>query len=298
MVTEKRFSFYFSQKNMISNRLSYLLSLSPVQITYKKMCMNRIVYILFCFFLSLPMQAQMLFSENQTMIIDSTKTIQGSLQPVLDFKTEKENVLTLKNTANLNLLIGRNRVINLINKLEFSTYGKNITVSGGYVHAEYRYLLYHAFEVYPYAESQWAGSRGMTFKVSTGLQSRYRLVNTTHSLMFAALGFFYEFEKWEYPNPPAGTNPHAYSRSIKSHLSLSFKHTIGEKWELTTTAIHQAKPDSYFKSARFGGAVDLAYHITPKIGVRGTYRIIYDTTPIVPVRKDYNTVDVGLDIAF
>lgn len=298
MVTEKRFSFYFSQKNMISNRLSYLLSLSPVQITCKKMCMNRIVYILFCFFLSLPMQAQMLFSENQTMIIDSTKTIQGSLQPVLDFKTEKENVLTLKNTANLNLLIGRNRVINLINKLEFSTYGKSITVSGGYVHAEYRYLLYHAFEVYPYAESQWAGSRGMTFKVSTGLQSRYRLVNTTHSLMFAALGFFYEFEKWEYPNPPAGTNSHAYSRSIKSHLSLSFKHTIGEKWELTTTAIHQAKPDSYFKSARFGGAVDLAYHITPKIGVRGTYRIIYDTTPIVPVRKDYNTVDVGLDIAF
>lgn len=260
--------------------------------------MNRIVYILFCFFLSLPMQAQMLFSENQTMNIDSTKTIQGSLQPVLDFKTEKENVLTLKNTANLNLLIGRNRVINLINKLEFSTYGKSITVSGGYVHAEYRYLLYHAFEVYPYAESQWAGSRGMTFKVSTGLQSRYRLVNTTHSLMFAALGFFYEFEKWEYPNPPAGTNSHAYSRSIKSHLSLSFKHTIGEKWELTTTAIHQAKPDSYFKSARFGGAVDLAYHITPKIGVRGTYRIIYDTTPIVPVRKDYNTVDVGLDIAF
>lgn len=298
MVTEKRFSFYFSQKNMISNRLSYLLSLSPVQITCKKMCMNRIVYILFCFFLSLPMQAQMLFSENQTMNIDSTKTIQGSLQPVLDFKTEKENVLTLKNTANLNLLIGRNRVINLINKLEFSTYGKSITVSGGYVHAEYRYLLYHAFEVYPYAESQWAGSRGMTFKVSTGLQSRYRLVNTTHSLMFAALGFFYEFEKWEYPNPPAGTNSHAYSRSIKSHLSLSFKYTIGEKWELTTTAIHQAKPDSYFKSARFGGAVDLAYHITPKIGVRGTYRIIYDTTPIVPVRKDYNTVDVGLDIAF
>ena len=298
MVTEKRFSFYFSQKNMISNRLSYLLSLSPVQITCKKMCMNRIVYILFCFFLSLPMQAQMLFSENQTMNIDSTKTIQGSLQPVLDFKTEKENVLTLKNTANLNLLIGRNRVINLINKLEFSTYGKSITVSGGYVHAEYRYLLYHAFEVYPYAESQWAGSRGMTFKVSTGLQSRYRLVNTTHSLMFAALGFFYEFEKWEYPNPPAGTNSHAYSRSIKSHLSLSFKHTIGEKWELTTTAIHQAKPDSYFKSTRFGGAVDLAYHITPTIGVRGTYRIIYDTTPIVPVRKDYNTVDVGLDIAF
>lgn len=248
--------------------------------------------------ISMPTQAQMLFSENLTMEIDSTKTIQGSLQPVVDFKTEKENVLTLKNTANLNLLIKKSRVINLINKLEFSTYGKKITVSGGYVHAEYRYLLHHAFEVYPYVESQWAGSRGMTFKISSGVQSRYRLVNTEHCLMFAAVGLFYEFEKWQYPDPPAGISDYAYSRSVKSHLSLSFKYSLGEHWELTTTAIYQAKPDSYFKSARFGGAVDLAYHITPKIGIRGTYRIIYDTSPIVPVRKDYNTVDAGIDISF
>ena len=248
--------------------------------------------------ISMPTQAQMLFSENLTMEIDSTKTIQGSLQPVVDFKTEKENVLTLKNTANLNLLIKKSRVINLINKLEFSTYGKKITVSGGYVHAEYRYLLHHAFEVYPYVESQWAGSRGMTFKISSGVQSRYRLVNTEHCLMFTAVGLFYEFEKWQYPDPPAGISDYAYSRRVKSHLSLRFKHSLGEHWELTTTAIHQAKPDSYFKSARFGGAVDLAYHITPKIGIRGTYRIIYDTSPIVPVRKDYNTVDAGIDISF
>ena len=65
----------------------------------------------------LPTYSQMLFSENLTMNIDSTKTIQGSLFPVLNFKTEKENVLTLKNTANLNILINHNRVINFINKL-------------------------------------------------------------------------------------------------------------------------------------------------------------------------------------
>lgn len=259
---------------------------------------NRMLYVWLGLLLALPMRAQMLFTENMTMAIDSTKTIQGSLQPVVDFKTEKENVLTLKNTANLNLLINRNRVVNLINKLEFSTYGKKVTVSGGYVHAEYRYLLSHAFEVYPYAESQWAGSRGMTFKVSSGLQSRYRLVNSEHCLMFAAVGMFYEFEKWAYPDAPAGVDDNAYSRSVKSHVSLSFRHSIGEYWEFTATAIHQGKPDSYFKAARFGGAVDVAYHVTPKIGIRGTYRLIYDTSPIVPVRKDYTVVDAGLDIAF
>lgn len=260
--------------------------------------MRRLLYILLILSAPFPMYSQMLFSENLTMDIDSTKTIQGSLLPVLDFKTEKENVLTLKNTANLNLLIKHNRVINLINKLEFSTYGKKITVSGGYVHAEYRYLLHHAFEVYPYVESQWAGSRGMTYKISTGLQSRYRLVNSENCLMFATIGVFFEFEKWENPSTDNIAEPYAYSRSVKSHLSVSFRHRLGDHWAFTTTAIHQAKPDSYFKKARFGGAVDLKYNITPTIGIRGTYRLIYDTSPIVPVRKDYNTVDAGIDLSF
>ena len=62
----------------------------------------------------------MLFSENMTMSIDSTKTLQGTISPSLNFQTEKENVFTFRNSANINLLIKRSRVINLINKFEFS----------------------------------------------------------------------------------------------------------------------------------------------------------------------------------
>ena len=76
------------------------------------------------------------------------------------------------------------------------------------------------------------------------------------------------------------------------------RHKIGDQWELTTTAIHQATPDTYLKKARFGAAVDLKYNITPTIGIRGTYRLIYDTAPIVKMRKAYNVVDAGLDISF
>lgn len=260
--------------------------------------MKRLFYLLLLLPLSLPMYSQMLFSENLTMNIDSTKRIQGTILPELDFKTEKENVLSFKNTANLNWMITRSRVLNLINKFEFSTYGDKVTVSGGYVHTEYRYLLLRAFEIYPYIESQWADSRGMKYKFSSGLQMRLRLVNGDNCLMFAAIGAFYEFEKWEHPSPSASVATYAYSRSVKSHLSVSFQYRLGERWELTTTAIHQARPDSYFKKARFGGAVDLKYNIVPHIGIRGTYRMIYDTAPIVPIRKDYDTVNVGLDISF
>ena len=228
---------------------------------------KRCAFLLLGAVVSLHARGQMLFSENLTLDIDSTKTIQGSLQPELDFKTEKENILTFKNTANLNLLIERKRIINLINKFEFSSYGKKITVSGGYVHAEYRYLLQHRFEVYPYMESQWAGSRGMTFKLSTGLQARYKFVESKNWLLFANTALFYEFEKWEYPDPPAGTATHAYSRYIKHHLSFSIKCKLGTHWDIITTGIYQARPDSYFKTPRFGAAIDLAYHITPKIGL-------------------------------
>lgn len=68
--------------------------------------------------------------------------------------------------------------------------------------------------------------------------------------------------------------------------------------ELTTTAIHQAKPDSYLKAARLGGAVDIKYNITPKIGLNAGYRLIYDTDPIVPIRKDYNNIEVGISVSF
>lgn len=297
MIQENKMAQCARYEKMVQMLLS-LLSLGAQSSHQRKRHVSRFAYLLLAMSLSISAQAQMLFSETMTMEIDSTKTLQGTLLPVLDFKTEKENVITLKNTANLNLLINKNRVVNLINKLEFSAYGKEVMVSGGYVHAEFRYLLQHAFEVYPYVESQWAGSRGMNYKISTGLQSRYRLANTKHFLMFANLGLSYEFEKWEYPDPPAGVSSHAYSRSIKSHLSVSFRHSIGEHWQLTTTLIYQAKPDSYLKSARLGGAADLAYRITPTVGVRGTYRLIYDTAPIVPIRKDYNTVEAGLDISF
>ncbi len=150
--------------------------------------MKRLLYLLATLLAPIHVSAQMLFSENMTMSIDSTKTLQGTISPSLNFQTEKENVFTFRNSANINLLIKRSRVINLINKFEFSTYGKKVTLSGGYIHAEFRYLLDHAF--------------------------------------------------------------------------------------------------------------DLKYNITPTIGIRGAYRLIYDTDPIVDIRKDYNVVDAGLDISF
>ena len=84
--------------------------------------MKQVLFLLGALFSSVSVYSQMLFSENLTMKIDSTKTLQGTFFPVLEFKTEMENVLTFKGTSNLNLLLNRERLLNLISKFEFSTY--------------------------------------------------------------------------------------------------------------------------------------------------------------------------------
>ena len=88
--------------------------------------MKRLLYLFLLLLAPTTLYAQMLFSENMTMRLDSAKTLQGMITPSLNFQTDKENVLTFKNSANLNILIHRSRVVNILNKFEFSSYGKNV----------------------------------------------------------------------------------------------------------------------------------------------------------------------------
>ena len=75
--------------------------------------MKKLLYLLLVLFSSVTAYSQMLFSENLTMTIDSTKTLQGSLMPEIDFKTEKENVFTFKEYGQVSTcLSNHNRVIN------------------------------------------------------------------------------------------------------------------------------------------------------------------------------------------
>ena len=253
---------------------------------------------LFLLPVALSLQAQMLFSENMTMKIDSSKPIQGTFSAMVNFKTEHEELFEVKTFSNLNILIGSKRVINLMGRFEFTTYGSKVTANEGDLHAEFRYLLQPSFEVYPYVEAQWAGTRGLIRKVSTGVQARYRPIHTEHSLMFLTTALFYEAEDWKNLSGDTLSPPYGYNRNIRLHLSTSYRHRLSEKWEITATAIHQANPRYYFSRARFGGALDLKFHLSKVVGLRGTYRFIYDTSPVVPMRKMLIFTNAYLDIAF
>lgn len=244
----------------------------------------------------LGLEAQILFTEGLTMSIDSGKRLQGTISPSIDFKTEGDNILTFDNEANLSLLMGKKHILNLINKFELTMHGKQILLSGGHIHAEYRYLLDRKVEIFPFAEAQWAASRGLLTRAAAGLQSRYQLLHRPSLVSFASVGLFFEHEEWEdsdAPNPYIGV-----SNRAKTHIALSLKHRIKNYIELTLTGIHQAMIGRDFWHPRYGLAADLTLKISKHINLRGTYRCIYDTKPIIDIRKDYTTLESCLDLSF
>ena len=193
--------------------------------------LRRLALLLFlCLAVALAANAQMLFSENLTMKIDSNKPIQGLLSTMVNYKTEHEELFEFKIHSNLNILLGQKSVINLMGRFEFTTYGSKTTVNEGDLHAEYRYLLHPAFEVYPYVEAQWAGTHGLLRKVSTGLQARYRTLYTPHSTMFLTTALYYEAEDWKNLSSDTLGAPYGYNRNIRSHLSLSYRYQFDERW--------------------------------------------------------------------
>ena len=120
-------------------------------------------------FCSIPLQAQIIFTESLAPIIDTTKVWQGSIAPELNFKTEKDNFFQVKNNANVSILLSNKRAFTLLNQIEIATSGNTVNVSNGFVHTEYRYLAKPRWEIYPFTEAVWVPSRGLLLRIASGV---------------------------------------------------------------------------------------------------------------------------------
>ena len=120
-------------------------------------------------------------------------------------------------------------------------------------------MIHRAIEIYPFAESVWTPSRGLELKLAAGLQSRFHLVHTEHFIWLMGLGFFGEYEQWNYNGVPL---PHTfegnkYQRSIKSQLHTGFKFQLTEKWLFIASAYMHNRLDSNIVNPRWALALDL-----------------------------------------
>ncbi|MEN2720490.1 DUF481 domain-containing protein [Capnocytophaga sputigena] len=247
-------------------------------------------------FCSIPLQAQIIFTESLAPIIDTTKVWQGCIAPELNFKTEKDNFFQVKNNANVSILLSNKRAFTLLNQIEIATSGNTVNVSNGFVHTEYRYLAKPRWEIYPFTEAVWVPSRGLLLRIASGVQSRYRLIQSEHFIWTGGIGFFYEYEKWNMDGVPNLVVPNEtrIQQTIKARLAMGVKILFTEKWNFTTSGYIHSRLDSNVANPRFAYSFDLKHHFTNHLGVWLSYQAIQHTKPIFPIKKLYVVITGGV----
>ncbi|MDZ4713838.1 MAG: DUF481 domain-containing protein [Cytophagales bacterium] len=245
--------------------------------------------------------AQILFAESFNVILDSTRKVKGSITPEVKIQTQKELLVELKNQADITMRLGRNN-LTLANKVEFSKFGDDVFLSGGYVYAKFKENFDKRLAVEYFGQLHWAEARGMDRKFAAGAALRIKFIKKTKTGFFFGTGPFYEYEKWNYravlnENLPLDVTP-ITNRLIKSSTYVSYKHWVGERIFLDLSLYHQAEYSKLFTTPRLGSSVRISYQLTSHLQLVGIYQAMYDFTPVVPIDNWYHNANVTLAISF
>jgi hypothetical protein len=266
--------------------------------------MRNLFLILILSFWGLQSQAQLLFTESFAVILDTNKKIQGSIIPDFKYQTQKENLIELENLANISVRFRRS-AITFANKIEFSKYGKNVFLSGGFLYTEYRQIFERKFALEPYVQLQWAEARGLEWKHAQGLNFRWIPIKNERIGLFIGSGPFHEYERWSYKAVPderlpigqTGLTPIANNK-FKLGSYVSFKYKASEQLFIDLSGYHQAEFDKLFNHPRLGSSSSANYKFTEHLGLILTYQNIYDFQPIVPIDKLFNRIIFTINISF
>lgn len=234
--------------------------------------------------------------------MDSTRTIKGNIIPDFKFQTQRKNLIEFENISDLTFKLNSRSLVTIANKFEITKFGKEVLLSGGYLYAEYRRLLEKKLVLEPYSQLMWSDARGMEVKFASGINGRVRFLKTSTMGLFAGIGPFYEYERWNYRGVdvedfemPSGT---VQAHEFKIGSYVSWKWLYSDAMQLDISLYHQARPDSFFRTPRLASSSSIRYRVTKNIGFILMYQNIYDPAPLVPIDPLFSRVVFSVEIAF
>lgn len=267
------------------------------------MKISSFTFILLGFILLLPQKAylQVLHTENFNVIIDTTKVIKGNFTPSFRYRNVKEDFLQIENTADVSVRI-RNHGFTIANKIEYSLFGSEQIMSGGFLYVEYLNLRSRKIAIEPFYQMHWNETRGLERKYAGGMNLRWRALVTEGTGIFLGVGGLYEFERWNYSGVPADLLPadrtDVEASRIRGNAYVSFKQSLGELFDLDISGYYQPNLTDFFSNHRLAGSFDLTFNVTQYLGLRLLYQNIYDSAPLVPIDQLYHDIRFGITISF
>lgn len=182
-----------------------------------------------CFAFVHELNAQILYTESFNVILDTSKTVKGSFMPSFRYRNVKKEFIEISNTADISFR-HNNHALTLANKLEYTLYGNENLMSGGYVYVEYLNIQDRLWAIEPYIQIHWQETRGLEQKYAGGTNLRLRVIAQPGTGIFAGLGALYQYERWNYsgvpesiPLPPTtpDTNPSTSRFCVHQHKKAS-----------------------------------------------------------------------------
>ena len=249
---------------------------------------------------SICCRAQILFTESFSVILDSAKTIKGNTSPYFRFQTLRDNFIEFENTADISFKVKKNAVT-VANKIEYSKFGKQPILSGGYLFVEYRKLLEQKYVIEPFVNLQWADARGLEFKDAGGVNLRYRIISKNKMGLFVGIGPFYEYERWNY-NGIQDSFKLAIKGTKETSLPklgsyISYKWKVSPSFFIDLSVYHQSKFNSIFSTPRLASSSSVIYSISDNIGFILKYQNIYDFRPTVPIRNHFERILLSVNVS-
>lgn len=245
--------------------------------------------------------AQILFPESFVLILDPERRIKGSITPRVKFLTQRRDLISIDNTADLSIRLKRN-VLTFANQIEFQKFGAEAIQSGGFIYTEYRNLSGKWVVPELYAQVHWAEARGLEWRYAGGIHARFAIQRTERVGIFAGIGPFYEFERWNYNAVDESLAPGAPSTAersqIKNSAYVSYKHRLGEKYTLDFSFYHQSRYDALFSFPRLASSSSVRYALTENMNIISLYQNIYDYAPLVPIDRWFHRFVTTLQVSF
>lgn len=233
-------------------------------------------------------RAQIIWPESFVVLLDSTRQFKGTFSPEVKIQTQKKLLVELNSLADVALRIKQNSLI-LAHKMEFTSVGGDIALSGGYFYAKFKGRKQYRLMPETYALLQWANARGLELGYSLGGNLRYAIRRQTRSGVFIGLGTFYEYEKWTYRGVRAELLPldqaPIITNTLRFNAYVSWKQWLGERYVLDVSLYHQAGFDRIFRAPRLASSTAFSWQISEYLRLGARYQNIYDPEPVVPIRE-------------
>jgi len=232
--------------------------------------------------------AQFLFTESFILIpVDTQKHYAGNISGSFSSQTQKETVNQIAARAELAIRLKGNNILTVANNLQIITNGNQTILSGGYLFARFRKDISRSFYPEYFAQYQWLESRGLEQKFAITANIRKRIYRDEKLTLATAVGFMFEYEKWNFEgvkaeNLPVNTN-FRETYNPRFNWYFSYEQSLNEQIIINAGIYYFIKTNFNQPLPRIGLHTRFGYRLTKNLRYNLNLRAMNDYQPIVPV---------------